>query len=256
MKQRRQNMQTNFKTTLNTMLATLITQRQVWEDGVYKQANSELYAILEQCGKIYDMLKADKKHARAFNALAEEQGIKFNKGTSLALKIVRVVFGKQNNREHAYALVIKIWYDERTEQQTLTNFVIERGGIENIRRSASSLKVTKYTAEDYRDIAESALSGQSGTQSFTVKDYMLSDSENDTDYLVALVRYDSAGVGHIIYGSNKKALVNAALATAGKELDTRMKQSTQLQSKDEQKKLTANNIGKFISLQQSATCAA
>lgn len=232
-------MQTNFKTTLNAKLATLIAQRETWEEGVYKQANAQLYAILEQCAGIYEQLKETKAHARAFNAVAEELGIKFNKGTSLALKIVRVVFGKQNNREHAYALVVKIWYDERAEQQTLTNFVIERGGIENIRRSARSLKVARYTADDYRDIAESALSGQQGMHSFTVKDYMLSDEENDTDYLVAIVRYDSAGVGHIIYGSNKRALVNTALATAGKELDMRIKQSKQLQSKDEQKKDTA-----------------
>lgn len=246
-------MQTNFKTTLNATLAALITQREAWEEGVYKQANAQLYAILEQCAGIFAQLKETKAHARAFNALAEEQGIKFNKGTSLALKIVRVVFGKQKNREHAYAQVIKIWYDERTEKQTLTNFVIERGGIENIRRSASSLKVTKYTADDYRDIADSALSGQQGVHSFTVKDYMLSDGENDTDYLVAIVRYDSAGVGHIIYGSNKKALVNAALATAGKELETRMTQTAELQSKDEQKKNTALNVGKFLSLQQGTT---
>jgi len=246
----------NVKIELNNKLTALIEQRKVWEDGVYKQANAELYKILENCAGIYAKLKEDKAQARAFNAVAEELGIKFNKGTSLALKIVRVVFGQGRNREHAYASVLKLWFEERDDAQTLTNFVIERGGIENIRRSASSLKVTKYTAEDYRDIADSALSGQRGIQSFTIKDYMLSDSENDTDYLVALVRYDSAGVGYIIYGSNKKALVNAALATAGKELDTRMKQSTQLQSKDEQKKLTANDIGKFISLQQSATHAA
>jgi len=81
----------NFKMELNATLVTLIAQREHWENGVYKQANAELYAILEQCACIYVQLKKDKANARAFAALAEELDIKFNKGTSMALKIVRVV---------------------------------------------------------------------------------------------------------------------------------------------------------------------
>ncbi|PWG15642.1 hypothetical protein [Salibaculum griseiflavum] len=79
-------MKTTFKTKLHDTLTTLVAQREHWENGVYKQANAELYAILEQCAGIYAQLKEDKAHARAFNALAEELGITFNKGTSLALR--------------------------------------------------------------------------------------------------------------------------------------------------------------------------
>jgi hypothetical protein len=129
--QKGNDMQNTFKTQLYKTLNTLIAQREVWEDGVYKQANAEMYAILEKCAEIYAALKEEKKNARAFNAIAEEQGINFNKGTSLALKIVRFVFGAQRNREFAYASVIKIWYDEREEAQTLTNYVIEQGGVES-----------------------------------------------------------------------------------------------------------------------------
>jgi len=206
---------TNFKTELNTTLATLTAQREAWENGSYKQANAELYAILEKCAGIYAQLKEDKAHARTFNALADELGIKFNTGTSLALKIVRVVFGQERNREYAYARVLKLWFGERSEAQTLTNFVIEHGGIENVRRAANGKQANKLTADDYREIAANALTGEHALATFGLQDYMLRDEENDTDYVVALVRCDGTGNGKIVFGSNKRALVfNAQIGRA------------------------------------------
>ena len=40
-------MQSTYKTTLSATLQQLVAQREHWEHGVYKQANAELYAILE-----------------------------------------------------------------------------------------------------------------------------------------------------------------------------------------------------------------
>ena len=150
-------MTTITKTQLNNTLNALIAQRELWQNGTYAKANAELCAILEKCGEIYAALKADKKNARAFNAIADELGVAFNKGTSLALKIVRIVFGAQTNREFAYARVIKVWFAERADEQTLTNFVIEHGGVENVRRKVGNTTASKLSAEDYKDIAENGL---------------------------------------------------------------------------------------------------
>ena len=238
-------MQNTYKTTLSATLQQLVAQREHWEHGVYKQANAELYAILEQCAGIYAQLKEDKAHARAFNALAEELGIKFNKGTSLALKIVRVVFGQERNREHAYASVLKIWFDERDDVQMLTNFVIERGGIENVRRTASSKTANKLSADDYRDIAANALTGEHALATFGLQDYMLSDSENDTDYVVALVHCDGTGNGKIVYGSNKRALVDNALAVMGKELDDLQAKTDSKDTLDDVKQRKTADVKQF-----------
>lgn len=239
-------MQTTFKIELSTTLTTLIAQREHWENGTYKQANAELYAILEQCAGIYAQLKDDKAKARAFNALSEELNIRFNKGTSLALKIVRVVFGQEKGREHAYASVLKLWYVERTEQQTLTNFVIERGGIENVRRNAASTKTNKLTADDYKDIAANALTGDFALATFSIENYMLNDDENDTDYMVALVHCDAKGTGRIVYGSNKRALVHNALAVIGKEIDEQQNKAESKETLAEAKQRKAINVQKFV----------
>ena len=104
---------THFNTELADSITTLISQREVWENGLYKQANAELYSILEKCSIIYAELRNDKSNLNAFKAIANELGINFGKGTSLALKIVRIVFGRQSNREFAYARVIKIGFEQK-----------------------------------------------------------------------------------------------------------------------------------------------
>jgi len=237
---------TNIKAKLNTTLAALTAQREAWENGSYKQANAELYAILEQCAEVYEQLKDDKANARAFNALAEELGIKFNKGTSLALKIVRVVFGQERSREHAYARVLKLWHVEHGEAQTLTNFVIEHGGIENVRRTAGGKQASKLTADDYKEIAANALTGEHALATFGLQNYMLQDDENDTDYLVALVRCDGKGNGKIVFGSNKRALVFNALAVMGKELDDMQKSMGSKDTLDDIKQRKTLHLQQFV----------
>jgi hypothetical protein len=244
------------KDQMNTKLTALIAQREVWEAGTYKQANAELYAILEQCGVIYAALKEDKKSARAFSALADDQGVIFNKGTSLALKIVRLVFGKQGHREFAYTRVIKLWFEERTEGQTLTNFVIEHGGIENVRRNVGKASSDKLTADDYRAIAEEAFAEGEALATLSIEKYMLADTENDSDYLVAIVRCDGNGIGEVLYGSNKRSLVSNALAVMGKELGDLQEQDTSKDEIAEKRKRKTENIKKyFANLRMQKTAA-
>lgn len=248
-------MTNTFKIELNNTLNTLIAQREVWEDGVYKQANAELYAILEKCGEIYAALKEDKKNARTFNAIAEGLGVSFNKGTSLALKIVRVVFGAQRNREFAYASVIKIWYDESAEGQTLTNYVIEQGGVENVRRTAGKQVTVTLSADEYRDIAEGAFAAGTALTTFSVADYMLGDENNDTDYMVALVRYDDNGIGRVLAGSNKRALVSNTLAVLGKQIDDLQQEQNSTVTQADKRKQAAENIEQFLAGLQQSTAA-
>jgi|AntRauMFilla1563_2_1112583.scaffolds.fasta_scaffold00479_7 hypothetical protein len=249
-------MKNDIKIELYNTLNTLVAQRELWENGTYKQANSELYAILEQCGEIYTALKADKKTARIFNAVAAELGISFNKGTSLALKIVRVVFGAQSNREFAYARVIKVWFVERTDGQTLTNYVIEQGGVENVRRNASKQTTDTLSADDYREIAAEAFEGGHALATFSVEDYMLSDDENDTDYMVALVRCDGKGDGVVLGGSNKRMLVNTALAVLGKDINDLQKATNSTGAQNSKRTEAVNNITQFVAKRQQKKAAA
>jgi hypothetical protein len=246
----------DFKTDLHMTLNDLIQRCAAWEDGVYKQANTELYAILEQCAKVFTDCRDDKKTARSFNAVAEILGVKFNKGTSMALKVVRVVFGQQNHREFAYARVLKLWHEEAREGQTLTNYVIEKGGIENVRRNEGKRTAPVLTNDDYREIAANTMSGTPVLASFPVAEHMLRDEENDTDYIVALVHCDANGTGKVIYGSNRRSLVDAALAVMGKEINELQEEHGDTDLLDAKRQQTAINIKTFFAKQAAQAHAA
>lgn len=234
----------NFKTELAATLANLIALRETWETGSYKKATDELYAILDQCGAIYASVREDKENARALNAVAETLSVAFNKGTSAALKVVRIVFGKQGDREFAYARVLKVWFEERSEDQSVTNFLIERGGIESVRR-ASKTQSTTLTPDDYRDIAATALVDCTALTTLNIADAMITDDKNDTGYVVALVRNNN-GVGEVLYATNKSALVNAALAVTGKELDELQKREASHTKMTDVRDATLDNVKQFI----------
>lgn len=238
----------NFKTELTVTLGNLIAQRENWETGSYKKATDELYAILDQCGAIYASVREDKDNARALNAVAETLGVAFTKGTSAALKVVRIVFGKQGDREFSYARVLKVWFEERSEGQTVTNFLIERGGIESVRRTSKKQPAT-LTPDDYRDIAASALVECTTISTLNIANAMIADDKNDTGYIVALVRNNN-GVGEVLYATNKAVLVNAALAVTGKELHELQQQEASHTEMTNVRDATLDNVKQFIARQR------
>ena len=237
---------TDMKKQLQASLADLIQRRTVWEDGTYKQANQQLYSILEQCAVIYAQCREDKATARSFFAVAEELGIAFNKGTGMALKIVRVVFGQERQREFTYARVLKLWHNEHAEGQTLTNYVIEKGGIENVRRNEGKKNKPALDNKDYRNIAANSMSDTPVLASFPVAKDMLRDDGNTTDYMVALVHCDANGMGKVIYASNRSSLVDAALAVIGKEINELQQEDEVTDIRDTQRKQTELNIKTFL----------
>lgn len=237
----------NFKTELTNTFNTLIAQRETWENGSYKKANDDLYAILDQCGAIYASVRDNKDNAHTLNAVADELGVAFTKGTSAALKVVRVVFGKQGNREFAYARVLRVWFDERDADQTVTNFLIERGGIESVRRASKS-KAPDLSSDDYRDIAATALVYSKALTTLTLANAMITDDKNDTGYIVALVRNNN-GVGEVLYATNKASLVNTALAVTGKELDELQKKAGSTTAAAEKRNATLDNVKQFLARQ-------
>ncbi|WP_147298867.1 hypothetical protein [Rhodosalinus sediminis] len=242
--------------TLRNTLEELHAQRSAWEEGTYKRSNDELYAILEECGRIFAELRESKARARVFNAAIDEMGVTFNTRTSMALKIVRVVFGQQTRREYAYANVLKVWFNEADDRQTVRNFLIERGGIENVRRTSNRNSTQKLKTEDYRSFATDTLQAAAGFGTFSLQDSMLHDENNDTDYAVALVRCDSNGNGSVVYSSNKHTLVKNALAVIGKELDERARSASSKENLEEEKKRRQENINAFVARELGVTDAA
>ena len=102
------SVQSQIKHDIHTRLEQMSAARVVWEEGTMRAATTELYTILEQIYALYSELKSEVGKRRAFASLLTDLDLKTQANTSLALKVIRYVFGKAGRREDSYARVIAI----------------------------------------------------------------------------------------------------------------------------------------------------
>lgn len=212
----------NYKLNLQTNLDTIAQARQLWEDGTLRAANAELYAILERCFALYSELRDDTAKRRALNALLTDLAMKPKSNTSLGLKVIRYVFGKEGARELAYSKVLTVVYDLKQADQSFTSYIEERGGIEEIRRESAVKTSTKMTSADYKQLAVVALQTAAvSVTSFKLPTYIQPNSEYDEDYVVGLIRCNPDGTGDLMFGNNDAKVIDTVLTASGKDLDTK-----------------------------------
>src|SRR6056297_1203045 len=77
---------------LSNVVEELSEQRRKWEEGTYAASNAELYALLGNTLDLFLAIRKDVGLSRAVTDLLNIYGIQHNSSTSLALKIVRLVF--------------------------------------------------------------------------------------------------------------------------------------------------------------------
>lgn len=212
----------NYKLNLQTNLDTIAQARQLWEEGTLRAANTELYAILERCFALYSELRDDTAKRRALNALLTDLAMKPKSNTSLGLKVIRYVFGKEGVRELAYSKVLSVVYDLKGADQSFTSYIEERGGIEEIRRESAIKTSTKMTSADYKQLAVEALQTAAvSVTSFKLPTYIQPNSEYDEDYVVGLIRCNSDGTGDLMFGNNDAKVIDTVLTASGKDLDAK-----------------------------------
>ena len=216
-------------TKTNKLTAALIKQklnslyeaRVVWENGVYKTSNDELYNLLDRCLVLFKELTGERSLIKELNELLESRGAKLTNGTSLATKIVRYVFdGCSAERSYTYARVLTVANAEKDDKVSMRAFVSSRNGVEAIRKapkdgSLSAAQKTKINA----DHAEKHYANAKAlAPSFTSNNAGLHpNTEAANDFALALVRKNKDGSLSIVFGTNNKALVGVVLAEAGKE---------------------------------------
>lgn len=212
----------NTKFKLSNIIDELIAQRQKWEDGTYAASNAELYTLLGNTLDLFLKVRADVGLSRAVSALLDTYGVQYNSATSLALKIVRLVFvgkgreKKIENRAYTYARVLTVAAAAGVTGKQLPQFIADRHGIDEIRRQDSTGETAAQKAQRSRDYAASALATQQQIASVDLTDQL--QPADGAQFSLALVRKNEDGTGSIVFGTNNAAAVNAVLAIAGKDL--------------------------------------
>ncbi|WP_139280789.1 hypothetical protein [Shimia gijangensis] len=205
---------------LRAEIKRLHNQRVVWQEGVYKRSNEALYEILEGCHTLLVQLRAELKLRKQLNEALEKEGFEVRSNTSIELKVVRAIFGAENNRIHAYTRVLQVAKKELPKNWTLKEWIEERDGVEEVRRTPKTGPSLAEKAKERRSKAEAVLYDTDAIGSrFKPSDNLQPLEGGDYGFSVALVRVDGDGKAAIVFGSNKNALVKAVLTEAGKQIE-------------------------------------
>jgi hypothetical protein len=226
-----------FKIQLEITLNQISQARAAWEEGTLKASNDELYAILERCFAVFVEMKDDTAKRRVLNSLLTDRSMKPRTNTSLGLKVIRYVFGKEGNREIAYARLLTVAYDLKPVEQSLTSYIEQCGGVEEVRRVSKIKDGKAMSADDYKQIAVAGLNmARIPVASFDLPEFIQPNSEYDEDYVVGLIRCNPDGTGDLLFGNNEAKVIDTVLVASGKYLDQK--------AQDDQKGLEAADVAK------------
>lgn len=201
-------------------------------ENEYQSAKGRIYTVLSRVFEQYVALKvaiqnADKKNKQTLlelfekkvNDLNDERAIVATAATSLELRVLRVVTGSafKQEREKAYARVLRIAFDEKIHEDAAMSFadwIVGAGGIEEVRRSGKAGSKQNEAAEAARvEYTATTASAQLPT-SFANKFVKMENS--DPNFAVALVRKNADGTLSLVATADSKAAVTVMLKALGK----------------------------------------
>lgn len=239
----------NDETKLTNTVQTLIEARRNWEKNAYKTSNDQLYQILADCLGIFRKAKGNLKISLLISGLLESKGITYNASTSLALKVLRLVFldsakkSKSDQRLFVYQRVIMAAEDEEVDPAKLSDFIKKKGGIDELRRRKKAGPSKGELAKEYELLAVESLvdiNALSNTNAFKLSAPLM--PIDGKGFSLALVRADSENMGTIVFGTNDARLVGQVLSHAGKKLAS-AKKATQVA--EEQRELEGQRQADF-----------
>lgn len=136
-------------------IAKLSAQRQTWQDTVYKTSNDMLYAILQDCYRLYDDMLGTSLTASALRTALDrtltERKISFESSTHTMTKIVRCVFDGDRRRINAYSLALRAAINNKPKKvpvDELAKFIAENGGVEELRIQKSPTSMSTVAKVD------------------------------------------------------------------------------------------------------------
>lgn len=217
----------NSQLTLESAVHDLRKRSANWELGALASSNAELYGLLQASYAVFKACAVNTKLTSGVDEVLKSFNIKCSKDTSLGLKVVRLAFAtaetwkKHQYRHFAYARVLDLAHEKAIAVANLVDFIIEAGGIDEIRRGKSTTQTaaTGPTKEQLAQLAKTTL-GNKPLQSSAVKIALIDNFKPRTGnaFSLALVRDNQDGTGQVVYGLNDVVLVDRALEIAGAAL--------------------------------------
>lgn len=200
----------------------LVDQRLHWENHELASSNDALYALLQHCYSLNNAMSGSDGTAKALRkGLAnyiQDKKYQFKESSPLIAKIVKCVFGVDRRRVNAYSSALRVAMAEKVAVMELPKFFKDQGGIEEVRRKATTgkAKTMKDKVELGRAVLDSealafissdSLNASFSNQSLEEGVVLLATREDDGSFAVRRVVQSNSAV--------KSAL--AACSSVGEE---------------------------------------
>jgi len=214
-----------------------------WNDTEYKKSNDKLYALLQDCYKIVQETRTKGTAVvRELGKILHANGIKFNDGTRLETKVVRVVFGDIGKRAQIYSRVLVNAREQGVVADNVVAWLTEQGGVEAVRKQHKGL-----TPSQQKAVKKS--SAELCFKEIASKDINLAPKHDSSDYTLALVHHSSTGKRIVAFCSNL-TLINATLANLSAAATTEVEQKRVAQLERDNRALQ-RSIAKLSTQSQS-----
>lgn len=227
----------------------LKARRENWELHQLSASNDVLYGILGDCYAIYVRTqKSDTLREKFIKAYDTQYG-KCKANTSVATKIVWAVFGKHlEQRAFNYSNVLRNVYLNLKDKpgKTFREYVVEAGGIEEIRRTGGNTDAAKAKRDAQRQTAIANLNSNSGIAKGLQIQLPAENLEKNAEhsFRAALIREDADGSFTIVMVSSSEVPINSMIAEFGKrdDLNPTPAASGTAEALDELGQLIAENV--------------
>ena len=219
----------------------LISERQHWENHELANSNETLYALLQHCYSLNNAMSGSDFTAKALRkGLAnyiQQKGYQFKESSPLITKIVKCVFGVNRRRVNAYSSALRVAIAERVAVMNLPKFFKDKGGIEEVRRQATTGKAR--TMKDKVELGRAVLESNvlAKIQSDTLNKNFSNDSLEEGVVLLATREDDGSFAIRRVVQSN--AAVKSALAACASVGQDKEKAK---QFEDEQRAIEAERL--------------
>ena len=140
----------------------LVDQRVHWENHELASSNDALYALLQHCYSLNNAMSGSDGTAKALRkGLAnyiQDKKYQFKESSPLIAKIVKCVFGVDRRRVNAYSSALRVAMAEKVAVMELPKFFKDQGGIEEVRRKATTGKAK--TMKDKVELGRAVLDSE------------------------------------------------------------------------------------------------
>ncbi|MCV6825398.1 MULTISPECIES: hypothetical protein [Halocynthiibacter] len=189
-------------------LSCLSQRRKVWEST----ARDELYAILTDCFKFYQVVQRKPALIAQVRAFLQTENLPMRKDSSPAVLIVRAVFGDCGPKAFTYAKLLELAYQENPDETDLRAFIKRNGGLDAIRRAnVKGITSGSDDAAAFRKMVASLPHDPERPSGIQITDEVATSEEGLT---LLLVQRDDSGEDRIVYATGERKALTPFLKKA------------------------------------------